>query len=107
MVTKDNVRETLEQMMAEFPDFEAKMKFGSKGYERNGKLCAGVYQDFLVLNLGKETVDQILKQGDSRPMDIIGRVLEDWILLEEPIYRDRERMKELLRISAERVRAGA
>lgn len=105
MVTKDTVRDVLERMMLEHPDFDAKMKFGSRGYEMRGKLCAGVYQDLLVLNLGKELVDQILAQGNSRPMDLIGRVLEDWVMLEEPIYSNEAKMKELIDIAADRVRA--
>ena len=93
--------------MIDHPDFEAKMKFGSKGYELRGKLCAGVYQDFLVLNLGKDKVDEMLKQGDSKPMDIMGRVLEDWVMIEEPVYRDDSEMKKLIDMAAKRVRSVA
>jgi len=107
MITKDDVRQTLESMMIDHPDFEAKMKFGSKGYELRGKLCAGVYQDFLVLNLGKDKVDEMLKQGDSKPMDIMGRVLEDWVMIEEPVYRDDSEMKKLIDMAAKRVRSVA
>lgn len=105
MVTKQNIKEVLELIMqTEHSDFEAKMKFGSKGYELRGNLCAGVFQDMIVLNLGKERVDEMLKLAHTRPMDIIGRVLEDWIMLEEPIYENDEYLKELLKAATDRVR---
>lgn len=104
MAVKENIKEKLEEFMLAHPDFEAKMKFGSKGYEHKGNLCAGVFQDMLVINLGKERVDEMLKLPNTRPMDIIGRVLEDWIMLEEPIYSDDNYLKELVQEATDRVR---
>ena len=36
-------------------------------------------------------------------MDIIGRVLEDWIMFEEPAYEDDEYLQQLINITIERV----
>lgn len=105
MILKTNIRHKLEELMQEFhPDFEAKMKFGSRGYEINGNLCVGVFQDMLVINLGEERVSNLLLERYTKKMDIMGRVLEDWIMLEEPLYQDEEKLKELLDEACDRVR---
>jgi hypothetical protein len=105
MILKTNIRQKLEELMQSFhPDFEAKMKFGSRGYELNGNLCVGVFQDMLVINLGKERVSEMLLESHTKKMDIIGRVLEDWIMLEEPIYQDEVVLKKLLDEACARVR---
>jgi len=104
MLTKDNIKEKLVEFMKEYPDFDEKIKFGSKAYERQGNMCAGVYQNQLVLNLGKEKVNELLKSKYAKPMDIIGRLLEDWVILEEPLYQDTDKTRGLLKSAVDRVR---
>lgn len=104
-ISKESVQEVLDQEMLKHPEFEAKLKFGSKGYETKGNMVAGVYQKMLVLNLGKERVDEFLQEPSTRKMDIIGRVLEDWIILEEGFYKDSERTIKLIEEAVVRVKA--
>lgn len=104
MITKDKLQGELDKIMVNHPEFEPKLKFGSRAYESKGNLCAGIFQDMLVLNLGKERVSALLERDHTRPMDIIGRLLEDWIILEEPVYSDENEMHELVEAAVERVK---
>lgn len=103
-LTKKELQDELNQIMSTHSDFEMKIKFGSQAYERKGNMVAGIFQDMLVLNLGKEAVDQLLQKPHTKKMDIIGRVLEDWIILEEEFYKDRDNTHKLINQAVERVR---
>ncbi len=105
VLNKDSINSELDNLMLRHPEFEAKLKFGSKGYESKGNMVAGIYQGMLVLNLGKARVDELLQKPNTRKMDIIGRVLEDWIIFEEEFYKDAALTESLVEEAVVRVKA--
>ena len=56
--------------------------FGGFGYLLNGNMCLGVYKDTLIVRVGAERAEEILKEDHVRPMDLTGKVMKGWAMLQ-------------------------
>lgn len=65
--------------------------FGGFGYMLNGNMCFGIHRDTLILRIGAEQAEKILSEPHVRPMDLTGRVMKGWVMLEpEAITEDED-----------------
>ncbi len=60
---------------------EQKM-FGGVAFMINGNMCVGPWKGSLVVRLDKEKHDQTQSEPHVKPMDITGRVMKGWALIE-------------------------
>lgn len=60
---------------------EEKKMFGGIGYLLKGKMCVGIYKKFLVIRVGVETAEALLKKKEIRPMDITGKPMKGWAMV--------------------------
>ncbi len=56
--------------------------FGGVGYLLQGNMCIGIYKDLLILRVGAATAKELLKDPHIRPMDITGRPMKGWVMVE-------------------------
>jgi TfoX/Sxy family transcriptional regulator of competence genes len=49
----------------------------------NGNMMCGVYEDCLILRLGEEEAAEALSQTGVKPMDITGRPMKGWVMVEQ------------------------
>ncbi len=56
--------------------------FGSVGYLPNGNMVSGVYKYFLILRLGDAEVKNALEGAHVKPLDITGRPMKGWVMVE-------------------------
>ncbi len=74
--------------------FAKKAMFGGIGYFRQGNMCFGIYEDFLVVRLGgAEAAAPYLRQAHVRPLDITGRPMKGWIMVAPPGCRGRAKLQ--------------
>jgi hypothetical protein len=59
-------------------DVEPIKMFGGLGYLLNGYMCVGIYREFLIIRIGKETAARIQGEPHVLPMDITGRPMKGW-----------------------------
>jgi hypothetical protein len=53
-----------------------------------GNMCCGVIEDNLVVRVGPETYDDVLREPYTRPMDFTGRPLPGFVYVEREGFAD-------------------
>ena len=66
---------------------EVKM-FGGIGFMLNGNLVAAASKRGLLVRVGKAQQDEALTRPGARPMEMRGRVMEDYIYVDPPALTD-------------------
>jgi len=61
--------------------FEENTMMVGFGYMLNGNMVFGVFKDWLILRVGKETAEELLIEQHVKPMDITGRVMRAWVMV--------------------------
>jgi TfoX/Sxy family transcriptional regulator of competence genes len=59
-----------------------KKMFGGVGFLLNGNMLVGVWKDSLIARVGVEASEKALKKLHVRPMDITGKPMKGWLLIE-------------------------
>ncbi len=74
-----------------------KAMFGGMAYLRDGNMCFGIYQDFLIVRLGDaEAAAPYLALEDVRPLDITGRPMKGWVMVAPAGCRGQTKLREWL-----------
>ena len=63
-----------------------KKMFGGVVYMLRGNMCAGVWRDFLILRVGPDEYQKTLQEPHIRLMDITGRPMTGWVMVEPEGY---------------------
>lgn len=58
-----------------------KKMFGGIVYMLNGNMTFGVWTDYLILRLGLEGADEVLKDDYTKPMGLTGKVMKGWVMV--------------------------
>ena len=56
--------------------------FGGFGYLLNGNMCLGIHKDRLIIRIGLEQAEKIIGQPGIGPMDLTGRVMKGWAMVQ-------------------------
>ncbi|MGC6454132.1 MAG: TfoX/Sxy family protein [Candidatus Puniceispirillaceae bacterium] len=72
----------LDEIMAGMLEMEAARMFGGYGFLMNGHMCVFVWNDLLVIRIGVEGWAAIDGQPHVRAMDLTGRVMKGWAMIE-------------------------
>ena len=72
----------LDEIMAGMLDMEVTRMFGGYGFLMNGHMCVGVWNEVLIIRIGGEGWAAIEDQPHVRPMDLTGRVMKGWAMIE-------------------------
>lgn len=59
-----------------------KKMFGGVVFLLNGHMLVGVWKDWLIVRLGREEGEAALAEPHVRPMDITGKPMTGWVLVE-------------------------
>ncbi len=70
-----------------------KQMFGGVGFLVNGKMCYGVIRDKLVVRVGPEHYQQLLRKPHARPMNFTGRPLKGFVYVMPQGVRNRTALK--------------
>lgn len=57
---------------------KSRKMFGGIGYLLNGNMCFGVHKNTLMVRVGVEAADSLLKEAHVRLMDLTGKVMKGW-----------------------------
>jgi hypothetical protein len=59
-------------------------------------MLGGVYKDFMILRLGPEASQQAIEKGHVRPLDITGKTMSGWVMVEENGFSTDEELQRWL-----------
>lgn len=57
---------------------DPKRMFGGQCWMLNGKMCVGVYHEYLITRIGPEAYAKIASEPGVGPMDITGKLMKGW-----------------------------
>lgn len=57
--------------------------FGGKAWFLNGNMCIGVHNKSLILRCGDLIARELLMEPHVGPMDITGRIMKGWVMVDE------------------------
>ena len=75
---------------------DEKKMFGGVCHLLNGNMFCGVYKDFLILRLGPDRSEEVLKHPFARPFDITGKKMTGWVMLDPELYKRDDELKSWL-----------
>jgi hypothetical protein len=73
-----------------------KKMFGGMAWMLNGNMCVGIWHDSLVVRCGPADWATHLKRKHVREMDITGRSMKGWLLVDPPALAGSARLKRWL-----------
>lgn len=76
-----SLEKRLDQLIAKRTDFHKQKMFGGLGYLLRGHMCFGIWKDSLILRVGEDQAQRILKEKNTKPFDITGRAMKAWAMI--------------------------
>lgn len=73
---------------------EEKKMFGGLCFLLHGNILVGVWKHSLIARVGPEQADDALREPNVRPMDITGKPMKGWLLVEPDGVADVDAVKE-------------
>ena len=74
-----------------------KKMFGGVCFMLNGNMLVGVWREFLIARLGPDQGDEALLEPHVRKMDITGKPMKGWIMVEPKGVEDDDQLKEWIK----------
>lgn len=71
----------LEELFEGRSGYEQKRMFGGICWLLNGNMVAGIYKEWLIVRVGEERAEKILKEKHVKPMDITGKLMKGWAMV--------------------------
>ena len=60
----------------------ARKMFGGLAFMLNGNMSVGIHQDRLMVRVGPEGYEDALERPHCKPMDITGRPMKGWVMVD-------------------------
>ena len=67
-----------------------KKMFGGMAFFLNGNMCCGVLRDEIVLKVGKDRDEELLKRKGCRPFDFTGKPMRGMVMVAESAVPDED-----------------
>ena len=61
--------------------FTEEKMFGGVGFLRQGKMCVGVWKEFLIVRVGPDAYNAALAESFVKKFDITGRAMTGWVMV--------------------------
>lgn len=87
MPYSDVLAERMRPVLLTRPGVAEKSMFGGIAFLVHGNMCCGIWNDLLVVRLGKEEGLEALQQPHVRVMDITGKPMRGWLFVEPAGYK--------------------
>ena len=92
MHSDPKLTDRLRRVATERPLTERVM-FGGVAFFCHGHMCCGIYHKLLILRIGEEAAIRAMKRPAVRPMDITGKPMRGWIMVEPDGYQTSRQLK--------------
>lgn len=86
----------IKKVVSNWKNTDAKKMFGGVCHLLNGNMFCGVYKEYLILRLGGQKSEEVLKLPFARPFDITGKPMKGWVMLEEKGFNTDKQLKDWL-----------
>ena len=94
MAFDESLAARIRDTLARKKGLEEKKMFGGVCFLLNGNMLVGVWKEFLIARLGPDQGDEALLEPHVRKMDITGKPMKGWVLVEPEGVEDDDQLKE-------------
>lgn len=94
MVFSESLANRIRHVLSRRKGVEEKKMFGGLCFLLNGNMLVGVWKVFLIARLGPEQGEEALLEPYVRKMDITGKPMKSWIMVEPEGIDEDEQLKE-------------
>jgi TfoX/Sxy family transcriptional regulator of competence genes len=81
MAFDETLAERIRQRLARRKNIDERKMFGGIGFMLNGNMLVGVWKDSLIVRIGTEEGDEVLKAPHVKEFDITGKPMKGWLLV--------------------------
>jgi TfoX/Sxy family transcriptional regulator of competence genes len=82
MAYDEGLAERIREVLAERRDVSEKRMFGGVAFLIRGKMSVGIVKDDLMVRVGGEEYDELLRRPHARPMDFTGRPMKGFLFVD-------------------------
>ena len=93
MAFNESLAERIRHALARKKGIEEKKMFGGLCFLLNGHMLVGVWKNSLIARLGPEQGEEALLEPHVRKMDITGKPMKGWIMVEPEGVADNDQLK--------------
>ena len=81
MAYNEKLAERIREGFGKIPFIEKKM-FGGISFLVNGNLACGVHKENMIVRVGSDKRDKLLKKPHTKIFDLTGRPMNNWLMVE-------------------------
>ena len=93
MASSESLAARIRDALARKKGIEEKKMFGGICFLLNGNMLVGVWKEFLIARIGPVQGDEALLEPHVRKMDITGKPMKGWIMVEPEGVEEDEPLK--------------
>ena len=94
MAFDENLAARIRVALARKKGVVEKKMFGGVCFLLNGNMLVGVWKEFLIARLGPDRGDEALMEPHVKKMDITGKPMKGWIMVEPEGVEDDDQLKD-------------
>jgi TfoX/Sxy family transcriptional regulator of competence genes len=96
MPYNEEIDNRIKKIVSRWKNAGAKKMFGGVCHLLNGNMFCGVYKDYLILRLGEQKSEDVLKLSYAKPFDITGRPMKGWVMMEDSGFKTDAQLRDWL-----------
>jgi TfoX/Sxy family transcriptional regulator of competence genes len=93
MAFNEALAERIRQRLVRRKNIEERKMFGGICFLLNGNMLVGVWKEFLIARLSPDQGDDAVREPHVRKMDITGKPMKGWIMVEPDGVEDDDQLK--------------
>ncbi len=82
MAYNEKLAERMRKFLARRKGVTEKRMFGGLAFMLNGNMCCGVVKETLMVRVGPEQYEKVLREPHARPMDFTGRSIKGFVYVD-------------------------
>ena len=82
--------ERVREILGEREEFVERTMFGGVAFMVRGNMACGVLEDGLIVRVGRERYEEAMMAPHTKPLDITGRPMTGWVIVEPSGYTSDE-----------------
>jgi len=104
MAYSKSLAERMRGIVARRRGISEKKMFGGICFLLNGNMCVGVWKNSLIARLGQEQGDEALLEPHVKKMDITGKSMKGWVIVEPDGIEDDKQLSHWIELAITFVR---
>ena len=82
MAYDEALAQRIEKRISRIDGLQSKKMFGGIGFLLYGNMAVGVYKNYMIVRVGSDNSEELLKEPFAKVFDITGRPMAGWILVD-------------------------